>query len=728
MKRGSLTTPALCLALAAMIAACAKPHWRKAAEHLDDVAKFADKYGTVSVSEPLVIENKGQFAIDVNRPVKEYIDAARTGVQGSSRQAIEIARDKQTATQSDLNVEELAATALKVAASSAAPGSGAVIQAAEQALSTASGAGPETDAAADSGEVEPSTPTFESKVPLDRPAKAVLSSEKFSAPLALGPLPSQLSERQALLVGVNDKVTENILKYMVNPGTGVGANKKVYLGVLQVSVQPGWHTRENHVAEVHVRPSYACESQLAKKNKLCDSDLTPWCSSLSVDRSQPLVFSAFPSVEAQTLDLRLSSRRQVAEANFWATILRASGGVVQAEQLEDYVERLERDIATRNPIPVVTAYSNGAGFGYHVRPSLQALTDPAAEEGRAGHVLQPASFPAVIMIVAEADEIVEWSNLEWSVSSRWIPTEKPCCWGQLSESKRIEAAVRLDQVHAELNAAKKLAEDLQAAGEAGIALPGKYQNQLVDLFGTTSGPTDARKQWLNSNTANELKRRYLLYESVGQGVTRYSAIPRAKDSAAARCGASSKPTPNPKPTPTATPAPAIANVAPLVGWQNAPSVFAIQGSGLSKNKKSIVKQVMIGGVPAQFQPAGTNTLVAVVPARSFDPESSRSSSVTGPQDVTVVTTEAILQAPASMRVSFNKRVKEPKYSENAVVTLKRNQNGRFTEIVLDGNTDLPPEKLLDAVKSMVEKEALADNVEVKVSSSSSVEQKSSPKP
>src|SRR5688500_12635660 len=68
-------------------------HWRRAAAGLDKVARHVDEYGTVTVSEPLLLSNTGQFKIDYEKPAGDYVSSALTGVQAAARRAEEPASD-----------------------------------------------------------------------------------------------------------------------------------------------------------------------------------------------------------------------------------------------------------------------------------------------------------------------------------------------------------------------------------------------------------------------------------------------------------------------------------------------------------------------------------------------------------------------------------------------------------------------------------------------------------
>ncbi len=252
-----VTILALCLAL--VLQGCMNgpridnKNLRGAAKSFDKIDKYLERFGTASVSSMLIVENKGQFALDYNQPTSEYVAKARSGYQGAAQRFYQYAKDVQQAQVTQTDAEEVAKAALL-----GGPQGAALL---DVGLTVASGlgitgAGPDTAAALiEKGEVEQGAPAFTSQLKPNA-ALAVLNSPTFSDPLPDFTPPTELSERRALLIGVNDKITENILKYLAYP-QGVPANKLLYIGILEVSVNPGWGTREGYMADVVVTPEYA---------------------------------------------------------------------------------------------------------------------------------------------------------------------------------------------------------------------------------------------------------------------------------------------------------------------------------------------------------------------------------------------------------------------------------------------------------------------------------------
>jgi hypothetical protein len=830
------------------------------------------------------------------------------------------------------------------------------------------GAGPDTDAAKEeSGEVQQTDSLF----PKERAAKAVLDSQTFSAPLKVpDSLPSQISERQALLVGVNDKATENILKYLLNPGAGVGANKKVYLAVLQVSCQPGWETTKGYTAEVTVSVGYArpdstgsegeankksevdeaiaeyrvaagrinslvevllganialaeqdtvtdCKSPTGtpatspivsptrrlvqefgaeyvvaaqmldalkkKKDSTKTSDLASkaqqaakelenlYCYALETARAkqkiqlsrdaedaadalratsqpgetatvvknlsrpaltraiqrswnsehvdlggsaripkkslppevlsriepsdtaqrmleqqrtqlhggaqvmsaqlaaaatkasaviaalassasssgagklnnlarsfdsasggQPFVISVFPSLEAQTVDLRNSVRDQLALAMQLQASLNLGQSSAAGGVLSDYVKRLEYDAASRNAVPIVTAFSNGTNFGYQIRPVTEALNIQTGTQGQNKGAIQrlyPASFPALILLICDADDVEAYTHVEFMVSSRWIPNDVWKC--RSSENDRIENARRLDRARYHVLRGReqwdgRLRE--KPTGErsgwesdiAGPNLPWFGQQPIYETYkrfadltaplpvGGGSGPKP-KPTYLSAglpsmlNQYEEIRRRLAMYESKGIGISRYSRFPEY---------------PGPAEKPPVRPV-RVYGAKPDIAWSNADSVFVVYGEGFTRGSESVVKQVVVAGTACEPIVANDSTLLVAVPPGVFgqDDESPthRAGDALAPRDLEISVIS--VSNAASTRHVVNRIHKRPEPSEPAHVAVARDPRNvdRITGVQIVGDNVTPLTKdLLDTIKEILTKEKCGDHVDVKV--------------
>ncbi len=264
--------------------------------HLDKVATSIAKYGSMTVSAPILldVEQADTFSFDLDKSATFYFDAPR--VEGAVRLFTQRSVDIQVATK--IQLEELAraiatlnsaptpaaadaaksqitkiATTLGALNQFAPGGAGAAgimadpaLQAgmsflmdslemqgeSAQATKEAEGAPPETLEEATGGEQG----EFLSVLPFSsRPAQGVLNSEKFTDPLERFSGQVSISPRQALNLAANDKMTQDLLKILAKP-EGFGNNKKVYFCIMTVACQPGYVTRTGYAGDVLVSMEY----------------------------------------------------------------------------------------------------------------------------------------------------------------------------------------------------------------------------------------------------------------------------------------------------------------------------------------------------------------------------------------------------------------------------------------------------------------------------------------
>ncbi|WP_206026392.1 IPT/TIG domain-containing protein [Roseimicrobium sp. ORNL1] len=207
-------------------------------------------------------------------------------------------------------------------------------------------------------------------------------------------------------IAASTAVTENLLKFLANPGF-LPANRRVFLGVTNVDVAPGWRTREDYICEVQVRPEYAGGPPDTGKH------------------SQPMVFGVFPVVEAQTMDLGYSARRQFELLMDLAAKYGAAGQTAAGDLLVRYMKRIEQDIATRSPLPTLIPSSDGTQVTFRFDPTIQALANPASMRTKPGRILHARSVPALVLLVCEPEELEKFKGIKLKTSTRWIRVEYP---------------------------------------------------------------------------------------------------------------------------------------------------------------------------------------------------------------------------------------------------------------------------------------------------------------
>lgn len=551
---------------------------------------------------------------------------------------------------------------------------------------------PETDeavdgAGADAGEGD--KPAFKSLLPLDRPAKSVLTSPQFSAPLGQFEGPIGISPRQALLLSANDKMTQDLLKWFAKPN-GFGKNKKAYFCMLTVSCQPGYWTKKNFAADVLVTTEYGKNCGGCEDPKCCPPNDPKRCPPPGKDEAKlqglgggslggyagsstanpasgggrpafsdtfrrPLVAAVYPMVDSQVLDLRHSQREQMASA----LSLALTGFGAQAELLADSVERLERDAQTRTALTVGSAYSAGGyNFGFRIEPRFVAIEDPSDFRGGPGNRLEATQFPAMVLVFADKDDLsvevggtgknAAYDQVVFHVESRWLP--KDWLTGLLyrqSERKMQRRARLLDRQRSRLNA-------LASGGPMG------------DLEYAT------------------LKRRRWALSAAGLGSTIVMNLPRVT-------------------SPATAPVPSVVRK-DYSGWDNALSTFVVSGDHFSD---ATVKGAVVGGRACAVKVLGSKALVvacdawgdATLPPREGDLE--------------IATT---FGAKSVGKVTFDRHYEMNRKKARPSVTLERDSAGNITGVKVTGDFD-NAKKLLDAIKEALE---CCDNFDLQIDASGSV--------
>ena len=562
--------------------------WREAGGSLDRIASYLDEYGSITASDVLLVENKGQFAQDYSRTTQHYVDAARTGTTASVRIGEETSDSSRSSLRMSADLEALLASmGIVLPGKASAP---------------------------------PALPTPSANQP--RAADA-FAQAKLDPILTLGPLPTEVSERRAMIAGFDDKVTEQVLKYLLNPTEFPG--KVIYVGVLEVNCAPGWRSREGYAADLCVTAFFAKQDSSGA-----------WVSTRSDRRGrQPFVLAAFPFSEAQSIDQRRSLRSQIERAHLFAAALSFRGLAAEAESFRSYANRLQNDAASRTQLPVITTYSAGNAFGYQVRPSFRAIADPADPAAGSANRLDPLAFPALIMLVADADQVPggqdAYTHVELLVSSRWLPLKPGAV--QNTESDHLA-----------------LVNDLA------------YVRQL---FPKADDNSDSL-HW-------EIERRYQFLSNFARGETRYTILPPAV----------SVPNPSPPHPPT------LSAVQPVNGFANGPTTPVLAGAHFGKPNSTHVKRVLVGGVSCEFAAISDTVLVTVVPAGSFPGSNSK-------KPVTVVAaTGAVTLADA---VEFTMDASDPPDTPLGVI-VDRNAKGEVIGIRVQGASQSSGDLLMATIRA-----------------------------
>ena len=425
-----------------------------------------EEWGTVNVSEMLIYPVDDQFKLDKDEnfpTAKDYITAERTNVSAAVSQLSE----KIFTGRAAVNFKETPPAlptggATTKGTGSTAPATGTTAQ---PAGSTTTGSG--SDAA-----TMPDLPQLSATDYLSKKTFEPLGG-LFAAGTTM-----TIPERQAVLLGTGDKITELLARKLANPPKPADG-RKLYLAIFQVTCNPGWRTLQGYMADVFINMEYA-QIENHKPVRL----------SLDEDNTQCSVVAALPLVDAQNMELRNGQREMVG----LLAALSASGAVpagsAAGKGVAEYVNRYQKDSASRNAMPVVNSYATGKGLGFRFSPSFLAIGDPTQKKGRAVNQLIPTSFPVLAIIAIDPKEVKGtggkdggggYNALTTRVSNRWFLRDRRVSllpWDWHMPKRRDDEARRLERTQAAMDAYKALG----VSAEGGSYDDLTFQMQRTDLL------------------------------------------------------------------------------------------------------------------------------------------------------------------------------------------------------------------------------------------------------
>jgi hypothetical protein len=407
-------------------------------EALDRIRSKVEEWGVVTISAPVAVLDPTAFSVpdDIVLPSAAYA-SARSDVEASAVQATEVGISNQ-----------LGATVVPtiIPPVPRPPTGGTATQNTTTTTTVTAPGGPVASSSAPAAAAPTPVPN-----PNDQELPPVAPTPATLAPINLGTIPAPgKSVAEALREAQDNTMRQKIYKQMSYP-KGIKDYNTVIFAIVEVSCNPGWRTKEHYIAE--------CSASL-EYSDLCSKEHV----SLSEQRL-PIVFSVLPLLDAQTVEMA-NSQREVTQLAFQlAASLPAHGVNVRAKDLFQFVRRYSRDLRSRTPIPVVNSFSSGGTFGFRFSPSFQAMRDPAQKNARAGNVLLPTSFPALVTVVMHNDDIEHVVNeskqkggepgLLTHVSTRWFLKDRPPLW-QLP--KRLFTPMRRDTAEMGVTAAEEVAK------------------------------------------------------------------------------------------------------------------------------------------------------------------------------------------------------------------------------------------------------------------------------
>jgi hypothetical protein len=412
---------------------------------MEDLRGKLEEWGMVTASVPLVMVSQGQFKIDSNPAnfftPKEYITYEQTNVSGSSLQSTESALTNQLSASGKGQFQTNAATGLK-----------------EPIL------GPATD-----------LDTSKLSAPSSLSITNNVSADRFATPGSLAPTLSGNPGRAAVLLGMNDKLTERILAVAADPPAETFVNKdfQVNFAIVEVSCNPGWRTRENYIADLTANCEYYNSTTSKAMPDRCNNT--------------PVVFSVLPLLDAQNLELGNSAHQLTGLATQLSAAYPTIGVTLLGQDLLTFVHRYQKDSLTRTPVTVTNSYSNGRSFGFRFAPSFTAQADPAYRKSRAANILNPTAFPVLVTVIVKPalflpgpnGQAPEYNAVRVNVSTQWLIKDRPAL---PVFYKRLYTPMRRDTI------------DLRYKWAASVATLARFIDETDDA---TNGPVSDKEQGMD---------------------------------------------------------------------------------------------------------------------------------------------------------------------------------------------------------------------------------------
>jgi hypothetical protein len=365
---------------------------------LETLRNQIEEWGIVTVSEPVAISMSPVSDMgDVTKfkSASDYIEAARTGIQGGASQSTGSYFGSST--------------------------QGAVIAKSTSTVSSSTQSGNELS------------------VTVPSPSPTQLAAE------------TGLSYRQAILVGINDKILENLLRTMANLKSNQDSRYYIRFVIVEFSVNPGWRTQENYIADCSATVRYDDDTRQGDGKSL----------SMPPQTEGPSVFSILPLLDAQTLELANTNQKIIEIVARLTAQYPSSVGQININQLLKFVKSYQQNASSRTPITVANSYSSGHTFGFRIAPSFTALGDPAARRSGTANKLIATSFPVLVTIVHKKAGFGRGRFVRFDLSSRWLVYQRPpLSWwpGRIglplkreTEAMRVDWAQQYDKIYDKLN-------------------------------------------------------------------------------------------------------------------------------------------------------------------------------------------------------------------------------------------------------------------------------------
>ncbi|MCP4611035.1 MAG: hypothetical protein GY845_20190 [Planctomycetes bacterium] len=622
----------------------------KIGRELDKMAKGRKKFGTISLSEPILVESKkdqqGPFDFTLTTGPDNYYNDARNFVQGRMSSSSQFTRDfgADLSIQGDIsalaaNTAKLQQYAQKLAAIAAQKkfrdeARDFEAQKVIAALPDNATEEQRLDALARAAEIRAGEETIPiPEYPTSTPAPPPNDTNSVGGDpnqnmtgflgLLEGTPELKISNRSAINTAAGDTVTEAIFTLLGNPAKASQFKEKLMLfGVSMVSISPGYITKEGYTGELSVACNYfyieARRELLTKIKKVeeskededKDEDLinlvkealkttkasgrTSTCK-LTIpqryekkfrERYSPLAAAVSPMTDVDALDLSSSIRNQTFSAMKISAVLSYAGLGGQAGFFDEWAKKLEQDTQTRTSYAAITSFSDSGHFGFRIRPRLKAIKDGK----KPGYELEDQSFPAAVIVGIDTDDLKLAFKYDGSRLVAYEPTIEFYQTVNWLPNKEVSLWNKIWRN--EPTESKRL-EWLQSYNKVDKDL--KTKQGLLEIYvqATKAMKNNQNITGRNSNFEKYVKNRSVLLRNQILGMDSSQYLPMEF--------LAGKPI---KKKPTVDDPSKV-----FESWYDAPSTYAIKG----KNFEGQVVGANIGGQPCKVEVVGDNTALVTFP-------------------------------------------------------------------------------------------------------------------
>ncbi|MCC6679127.1 MAG: hypothetical protein IT436_18535 [Phycisphaerales bacterium] len=310
---------------------------KEAARELDLVARYLERWGSISISSPVASVTGKDFQFDPRLLTDDAMFANNRLMQGFSRSSLDTAVDLGAGIKVEPEIDPV----------------------------------PKPDVDTQPGErVEPPATPGSAK------GAAGAGTAVMGNPVLTPGFGS--SQRQTIRQTASDRFELGLHKFLSNPTDLPRDTKLVYL-VLNVACQPGELTQRGYIGQVDVRVDWS------------------HCTTENI-QSPPRIVAVYPSMDSQGLDLHTSRRDLIAAAFSLAAAGKLVGATafLNAASRSELDSETFSSLTS-----VTSYSRSGQHFGFELRPAFFGKLDPASRRAEAGYRLEPVTFPVVVLLAVD---------------------------------------------------------------------------------------------------------------------------------------------------------------------------------------------------------------------------------------------------------------------------------------------------------------------------------------